>query len=168
MAPKNSVWITERRFFVFFSAVHVGLLSSRGSSRKINRRKKNGSWTNPSPHPLPPSPHHPPLQPGSFHQQHSPVFCVAKRMTRATMMMKSKETMAMRQISREVQRGFLADLGAVVSVILGSLPSGTSCRPVSSPGEQKREVDSGGGKWLRQSTVVERLFHILSPRFPDS
>lgn len=54
-------------------------------------------------------------------------------MIRATMMMKSKETMAMRQISREVQRGFLADLGAVVSVILGSLPSGASCRPVSSP-----------------------------------
>lgn len=64
-------------------------------------------------------------------------------MMRATMMMKSKETIGMRQISREVQRGFLADLGAAVSVILGSLPSGTSCRPVNSPEEHRQKVDSG-------------------------
>lgn len=74
--------------------------------------------------------------------QHSPVFCVAKRMMRATMMMKSKETMVMRQISREVQRGFLADLGGLVSVILRSLPSGASCRPISSPGMNQNSVST--------------------------
>lgn len=58
--------------------------------------------------------------------------------------------MAMRQISREVQRGFLADLGAVVSVILGSLPSGARCRPVSSPEERKR------GRRLRERQSLWR------------
>lgn len=56
----------------------------------------------------------------------------------------------MRQISREVQRGFLADLGAVVSVILGSLPSGARCRPVSSPEERKR------GRRLRERQSLWR------------
>lgn len=74
--------------------------------------------------------------------RHSPVFCVAKRMMRATMMMKSKETMVIRQISREVQRGFLADLGGLVSVILRSLPSGASCRPINSPGKNRNSAST--------------------------
>lgn len=65
--------------------------------------------------------------------QHLPVLCVAKRMMRATITMKSKETIVMRPISREVQRGFLADFGGLVSVILRSSPSAASCRPVNSP-----------------------------------
>lgn len=65
---------------------------------------------------------------------HSPVFCVAKRMMRATIMIKSRETIVMRPISREVQRGFLADLGGLVSVILRSLPSAASC--MNSPEEK--------------------------------
>lgn len=68
--------------------------------------------------------------------QHSPVFCVAKRMMRATMTMKSKETIVMRPISREVQRGFLADFGGLVSVILRSLPSAAGC--INSPDERAR------------------------------
>lgn len=73
--------------------------------------------------------------------QHSPVFCVAKRMMRATMMIKSKETMVMRPISSEVQRGFLADLGGLVSVILRSPPSAAGC--INSPEETERERDGG-------------------------
>lgn len=72
-----------------------------------------------------------------FFFQHSPVFCVAKRMTRATMTMKSKETMVMRPISREVQRGFFADLGGLVSVILGSPPSAAVC--INSPEGRRQE-----------------------------
>lgn len=135
MAPKNSVLITGCRF------LRPRRLSQRKKEKKKTPLDSALTLFNP-PHPTP--------TPGSFHQQHSPVFCVAKRMTRATMMMKSKETMAMRQISREVQRGFLADLGAVVSVILGSLPSGARCRPVSSPEERKR------GRRLRERQSLWR------------
>lgn len=57
------------------------------------------------------------------------------------MMMKSKETIVMRPISREVQRGFLADLGGLVSVILGSSPSAVSCRPINSPDGRGRTTE---------------------------
>lgn len=74
------------------------------------------------------------------------------------MTMKSRETTVMRQISRELQRGFLADLGAAVSVILGSLPSGARCRPVSSPEEHKR-------RGLRDFMfVIGFFFRIVSER----
>lgn len=71
--------------------------------------------------------------------QHSPVFCVAKRMIRATMTTKSKETIVMRPISKEVQRGFLADFGGLVSVILRSRPSAAGC--INSPVESNRGRD---------------------------
>lgn len=45
----------------------------------------------------------------------------------------------MRPISREVQRGFLADLGGLVSVILRSPPSATGC--VNSPEESRRTTE---------------------------
>lgn len=64
---------------------------------------------------------------------HSPVFCVAKRMMRAMMTMKSRETIVMRPISREVHRSFLADLGVLVSVILGTPSSTAAC--INSPTE---------------------------------
>lgn len=80
--------------------------------------------------------------------QHSPVFCVAKRMTRATMMMKSKETIVMRPISREVQRGFLADLGGLVSVILRSPPSAAGCINSPEEGGRTREEEL---RWLVDS-----------------
>lgn len=55
------------------------------------------------------------------------------------MMMKSKETIVMRPISREVQRGFLADLGGFVSVILRSPSSAVGC--INSPKESTTEVE---------------------------
>lgn len=64
----------------------------------------------------------------------------------------------MRQISSEVQRGFLADLGAVVSVILGSRPSAASCRPVSSP----EGAQTGSGLGERAPAVVGVDFTFLA------
>lgn len=55
------------------------------------------------------------------------------------MTMKSKETIVIRQISREVQRGFLADLGELDSVILRAPRSDASCRPIKSPGGTREE-----------------------------
>lgn len=54
---------------------------------------------------------------------------------------KSKETIVMRPISREVQRGFLADFGGLVSGIFRSPPSAASCRPVNSPEERERTTE---------------------------
>lgn len=60
------------------------------------------------------------------------------------MTMKSKETIVMRPISREVQRGFLADLGGLVSVILRSPPA-TGC--INSPEESgRRRAEVSGGQ----------------------
>lgn len=81
-------------------------------------------------------------------------------------MMKSKETMVMRPISSEVQRGFLADLGGLVSVILRSLPAATGCN--NSPEEtetqkdQERERDGG----LNRKKSDNQL--IIIPSFSDS
>lgn len=55
------------------------------------------------------------------------------------MTMKSKETIVMRPISREVQRGFLADFGGLVSVILRSPSSAAGC--INSPEERGRTTE---------------------------
>lgn len=47
----------------------------------------------------------------------------------------------MSPISREVQRGFLADLGGLFSGIFRSPPSASSCRPVNSPEERERTTE---------------------------
>lgn len=55
--------------------------------------------------------------------------------------------MVMRPISREVQRGFLADLGGLVSVILASPPSATGC--INSPGERGEGEDRRATEWTK-------------------
>lgn len=51
--------------------------------------------------------------------------------------MKSKETIVMRPISKEVQRDFLADFRELVSVIVRSPPSAASCK--NSPGKKTKQ-----------------------------
>lgn len=85
---------------------------------------------------------------------HSPVCWVAKRMTRATTMMKSKETTAIRATSRGVQRGFLADLGVLLSVMVSTSPCAANCMesPEKHVNAPSTDFDKRTDIWMDRQT----------------